>query len=106
MTGFHHQVELHIDPDARNDRLNRIQSWCRDWSIDCRFYDALQSKSGVRMGFSDIRYAKAFMLHFGGVLVPEGDVLDASEHDAEMEELFDLEGMTGVWFTGAPPLNS
>ena len=89
MQGFIHQVEMKLGADAAPDRLRRIEAWCGDWQIGFRVLDRFPGSETIRIAFEDLRLARAFVGHFGGVLVPDGEVEDAMAGDASDEDAYD-----------------
>jgi hypothetical protein len=85
--GFAYQVELKFSPTEQPDRLRRIEAWCADWQLGFRVHETLDRT--VRVAFEDARYARAFQMHFGGVLVPVNDVDRATGVDAEAQDEYD-----------------
>jgi len=89
MPGFVHQVEVKLAADVAPERLRRIDAWCRDWQIGFRVLDRFPGSETIRIAFEDRRLAGAFVGHFGGALVPDGEVKDAVAGDASDEAAYD-----------------
>jgi hypothetical protein len=86
MPGFIHQVEMKLDAEAASERLRRIDSWCADWQIGLRVLDRFPGSETIRLAFEDQRLARAFVGHFGGVLVDDRELEDALAGDASDED--------------------
>ena len=89
MSGFVHEVEMKLDAAAAQERLRRIESWCGDWQIGFRVLDRASSSENIRIAFEDPRLARAFVGHFGGVLVDEREFDHAMANDAPDEDAYD-----------------
>ncbi|TAJ27567.1 hypothetical protein [Bosea sp. (in: a-proteobacteria)] len=89
MNAFVHQVEMKLPEPEATERLRRIQSWCADWEIGFRMLDRQPYSESVRLAFEDRRLARAFIGHFGGVLVDELEVEDAMAADAAFEDVYE-----------------
>ncbi|WP_309644471.1 hypothetical protein [Phenylobacterium sp.] len=89
MPGFIHQVEMKLASDDERERLRRIDSWCGDWQIGFRVLDRRPGCETIRIAFEDPRLARAFVGHFGGVLVDDREVEDALAGDAVNEDAYD-----------------
>lgn len=89
MPGFAHQVEMKLAADAAPERLRRIDAWCADWQIGFRVLDRFPGSETIRIAFEDLRLARAFVGHFGGVLVPDGEVEAALGGDEADEDAYD-----------------
>lgn len=90
MTTFVHQVEMKLSESDAPDRLSRISSWCADWEIPFKVIDRVPGSEAIRIAFDDRRLARAFVGHFGGVLVSDDEIGDAMAEDAEYEALYHL----------------
>lgn len=86
---FGYQVELKLDRAAAGDRLRRIERWCADWQIGFSVLDRFPGSGTTRFAFEDHRLARAFVGHFGGVLVNDREVEDALAGDAADEDAYD-----------------
>jgi hypothetical protein len=89
MPGFIHQVEMKLAADDAPERLRRIESWCGDWQIGFRVLDRFPGSETIRLAFEDARLARAFVGHFGGVLVDDREVDAALAGDAADEDAYD-----------------
>lgn len=89
MPEFIHQVEMKMAADAAPERLRRIDAWCNDWQIGFRVVDRFPGSETTRIAFEDLRLARAFVGHFGGVLVPDGEVENAMAGHASDEDAHD-----------------
>jgi|GEM_PF-2051158 len=89
MTGFDHQVEMKLAAQDAPERLRRIDAWCADWQIGFRVLDRFSSSETIRLAFEDPRLARAFVGHFGGVLVDDSELEDALAADAAEEDAYD-----------------
>lgn len=89
MPGFVHQVEMKLDPVTAPERLRRIESWCGDWQIGFRVLDRFPGSETVRIAFEDRGLARAFVGHFGGVLVDENELENAVTSGAAAEDAYD-----------------
>ncbi len=89
MSAFFHQVEIKLSEAAATERLRRIESWCGDWEIGFHVVDRRKGSEHVRLAFAEHRLARAFIGHFGGVLVDEREVEAAMDADAAEEDAFD-----------------
>jgi len=81
-------VELHLDRQAAGERLRRMESWCADWQIGVRVVGTLDP-GVVRVCFEEARFGRAFVNHFGGVIVPADEVERALREDLDGEDMFD-----------------
>ncbi|MDR6831641.1 hypothetical protein J2X48_005310 [Bosea sp. BE271] len=89
MTGhLLHQVEIRLDKVSAGERLRRIEAWCGDWQIGFRVLDTMTAGI-VRIAFEEARFARAFVSHFGGVIVPADELEAAMAADADAEDAFD-----------------
>lgn len=90
MTGFAHQVEMKLPLDeAAAERLHRIESWCAEWQIGFRVLDRFPGSNHVRIAFEDPRLARAFVGHFGGVLIGDRELEDAIAADGSDDDAYD-----------------
>ncbi len=89
MPGFIHQVEMKLDAAAAPERLRRIESWCADWQIGFRVLDRAPGSENIRIAFEDPRLARAFVGHFGGVLVDHRELEHAMAGDAADVDTYD-----------------
>lgn len=85
MNSWVHQVELRLDRQAAGDRLRRMESWCGDWQIGMRVIEKIEPGT-VRVAFDEPRFARTFVSHFGGVIVPMDEVEPALHADAAAED--------------------
>lgn len=83
-----HQVELKLDRAGAGERLRRIEAWCADWQIGVRVLQTMDT-AVVRIAFEEARFARAFIAHFGGVIVPADEIERALRDDAASEDAFD-----------------
>ena len=88
MTSWVHQVELRLDRQAAGDRLRRMEAWCGDWQIGMRVIETIEQGT-VRVAFDDLRFARAFVSHFGGVIVPIEEIERATDADAAAQDAYD-----------------
>jgi len=88
MTSWVHQVELRLDRASAGDRLRRMEAWCGDWQIGMRVIETIEPGT-VRCAFDDARFARAFVSHFGGVIVPIEEIERATDADAAAEDAYD-----------------
>lgn len=88
MRGFIHHVEMKLTADDAPERLRRINSWCGDWQIDFRVLDRSPGSETLRFAFEDPRLARAFVSHFGGVLVVDHEIEHALDGDRD-EDAYD-----------------
>lgn len=88
MNSWRHQVELRLDRCAAGDRLRRMESWCGDWQIGMRVIETIEPGT-VRVAFDDARFARAFVSHFGGVIVPLDEIEQAMAGDQADEDVYD-----------------
>ena len=86
--GYDHQVEMKLAADDAAGRLLRIESWCADWEISFRVLDRIPGSETIRIAFEDPRLARAFIGHFGGVIVDECQIQDALAGDAADEDAY------------------
>lgn len=89
MSAFVHQVEIKLSEPEATERLRRIQSWCADWEIRFHALDRRPGSEHIRPAFEEHRLARAFVGHFGGVLMDGCKVEAAMEKDAPDEDAFD-----------------
>lgn len=89
MSAFIHQVEMKLSEAETPERLRRIDSWCGEWEIGFRVVDRVPGSENVRLAFEEPRLARAFVGHFGGVLVDEREVGNAFADDAADEDAYD-----------------
>lgn len=89
MGAFVHQVEMKLSECETPERLRRIDSWCADWEIGFRVIDRLPNSETIRLAFEDRRLARAFVGHFGGVLIDERGLEDAFAADEAFEDAYD-----------------
>ncbi len=89
MQGFVHLVEMRLTAEEAPERLRRIDSWCVDWQIGFRVLDRFPGSETIRLAFEDPRLARAFVGHFGGVLVGDREVEAALAGDAADEDAYD-----------------
>lgn len=87
--GYDHQVEMKLAAKDAVGRLRRIESWCADWEIGFRVHDRFLGSETIRIAFEDPRLARAFIGHFGGVIVDEREVQDAVAGDRADEDAYD-----------------
>ena len=87
--GFDHQVEMKLAAKDAAGRLRRIESWCADWEIGFRVLDRFPGSETIRIAFEDQRLARAFIGHFGGVVVDEREIQDAVAGDRGDEDAYD-----------------
>lgn len=87
--GWSHQVAIKIAPEDAAERLRRIEHWSADWQIGFRVRDPGRTGTLIRIAFEDARFARAFRMHFGGVVVPEDEIARALGADADAEDEFD-----------------
>lgn len=87
--GYDHQVEMKLAAKDAVGRLRRIESWCADWEIGFRVLDRFPGSETIRIAFEDPRLARAFIGHFGGVIVDEREVQDAVAGDGADEDAYD-----------------
>ena len=83
-----HQVELRLDRQTAGDRLRRMEAWCGDWQSGVRVIETIEPGI-VRVAFDDRRFARAFVSHFGGVVVPDDEIAAALDSDAAAEDAYD-----------------
>lgn len=83
-----HQVEIKLDNVSAGERLRRVEAWCADWQIGVRVFEN-SAPGTVRVAFEQARFARAFLGHFGGVIVPPDQVELAIAADAASEDAFD-----------------
>lgn len=88
MAGFDHHVEIKLDAASAADRLRRIDSWCADWQIGFRVLDRRPGAGCIRIAFEEGRLARAFVGHFGGVLVDDGEIENAMAGDRAGEDSY------------------
>ncbi|SFD30764.1 hypothetical protein SAMN05428997_12415 [Bosea sp. CRIB-10] len=86
MSAFVHQVEIKLSEAAATERLRRIESWCAGWEIRFHVVDRQPGSEHVRLAFEEHRLARAFVCHFGGVLMDGCKVEAAMEKDAPDED--------------------
>ncbi|KPF68321.1 hypothetical protein IP69_11690 [Bosea sp. AAP35] len=89
MPGFIHQVEMKLDAAAAPERLRRIESWCGDWQIRFRVLNRAPGSENIRIAFDDPCLARAFVGHFGGVIVDDREIEHAMAGDANDEDAYD-----------------
>jgi len=87
--GFDHQVEMKLAAKDAAGRLRRIESWCADWEIGFRVLDRFPGSETIRIAFEDPRLARAFIGHFGGVMVDEREDQNALAGDGADEDGYD-----------------
>mgnify|MGYP001627216292 FL=1 len=87
--GFDHQVEMKLTAKDAAGRLRRIESWCADWEISFRVLDRLAGSETIRIAFEDQRLARAFIGHFGGVLVDDREIEHAMSRDVADEDAYE-----------------
>ncbi|MET3890255.1 hypothetical protein ABIE41_001331 [Bosea sp. OAE506] len=87
--GFDHQVEMKLAAKDATGRLRRIESWCADWEISFRVLNRFAGSETIRIAFEDQRLARAFIGHFGGVVVDEREIQDAVAGDRADEDAYD-----------------
>lgn len=87
--GYDHQVEMKLAAKDAAGRLRRIESWCADWEIGFRVLDRFPGSETIRIAFEDPRLARAFIGHFGGVIVDGREVQHAVAADGADEEAYD-----------------
>lgn len=87
--GFDHQVEMKLAAEDATGRLRRIESWCADWEISFRVLDRFPGPETIRIAFEDQRLARAFIGHFGGVLVDVGEIEQAMSRDVAGEDAYE-----------------
>jgi hypothetical protein len=89
MTGhWPHQVEMKLDKVSAAERLRRIEAWCSDWQIGFRVLDTV-TEDLIRVAFEEVRFARAFHAHFGGVIAPVNEFEIALAADAAEVDLYD-----------------
>ncbi len=79
--GYDHQVEMKLAAEDVVGRLQQIESWCADWEISFRVLDRFPGSETIRIAFEDQRLARAFIGHFGGVLVDDCELEQAMARD-------------------------
>lgn len=89
MSAFVHQVEIKLSEAQATERLRRIKRRCRNWEIRFHVLDRRPGSERVRLAFEEHCLARAFMSHFGVVLVDEREVEAAMDADAAEEHAFD-----------------
>lgn len=87
--GFDHQVEMKLAAQDAAGRLRRIESWCADWEIGFRVLDRFPGSETIRIAFEDQRLARAFIGHFGGVLVDDRELEEAMSRDVADEDAYE-----------------
>lgn len=87
--GYDHQVEMKLAAKDAAERLRRIESWCADWEIRFRVLDRFPGSETIRIAFEDLRLARAFIGHFGGVVVDEREVQHALAGESADEDAYD-----------------
>ena len=87
-SAWSHQVELRLDRSGAGVRLRRIEAWCADWQIGVRVMSTLDP-CAVRVCFEEPKFARAFVNHFGGVIVDAAEVERSMSEDAAAEDMFD-----------------
>lgn len=87
--GYDHQVEMKLAAEDAAGRLRRIESWCADWQIGFRVLDRVPGSETIRIAFEDLRLARAFIGHFGGVVVDEREIQDALAGDGADEDVYE-----------------
>lgn len=95
--GFIHQVEMKLDAAAAPERLRQIDSWCGEWQIGFRVIDRQPGTETIRIAFEDPRLARAFVGHFGGVLVDDREFEAALAGDAADEDAYDRLSRCTIW---------
>lgn len=85
---WQHQVELRLDRAGAGERLRRVEAWCADWQIGVRVLQTMDP-AVVRVCFEEARFARAFIAHFSGVIVPADEIERALRADAAAEDAFD-----------------
>ncbi|RYF31629.1 MAG: hypothetical protein EOO23_01970 [Comamonadaceae bacterium] len=89
MSTFIHQVEMKLPEAGAPERLRRIESWCADWEIGFHVLDRMPGSENLRFAFEEKRLARAFVAHFGGVMVPADEFEAAMAVDASEDSLYD-----------------
>lgn len=89
MNAFVHQVEIKLPEAEAPERLRRIESWCRDWEISYRVLGRQRRSESIRLAFDERRLARAFISHFGGVLVDERGIGDGIDTGAAFEDVYE-----------------
>lgn len=89
MPGFVHQVEMKLSVEETPERLRRIESWCADWQIGFRVLDRFSGSENIRLAFEDVRQARAFVSHFGGVMIDDREVAVAFASEIADEDAYD-----------------
>jgi hypothetical protein len=87
--GYDHQVEMKLAAEDAAGRLLRIESWCGDWEIGFRVLDRFPGSETIRIAFEDPRLARAFIGHFGGVLVDDRELEQAMASDVADEDVYE-----------------
>ncbi len=89
MNAFVHQVEIKLPEAEAPERLRRIESWCGDWEIGYRVLHRQPHSESVRLAFEEHRLARAFIGHFGGVLVDQPGFEDTMDASAAFEDVYE-----------------
>lgn len=89
MNAFVHQVEIKLPEADAPERLRRIESWCGDREIGYQVLDRQPHSESVPLTFGERRLARAFIGHFGGVLVDERGFEDASDAGAAFKDVYE-----------------
>lgn len=87
--GNDHQVEMKLAARDAAGRLRRIESWCEEWEISFRVLDRFPGSETIRIAFEDSCLARAFIGHFGGVLVDDREIEQAICGDGTDEDAYD-----------------
>lgn len=89
MSAFAHHVEMKMPEPEAPERLRRIQSWCAEWEIGFRLLNRQPHSGSGRLAFKDRRLARAFVGHFGGVLVDEREIEDFKDAGAAFDDAYE-----------------
>lgn len=87
--GFDYEVEMKLTAQDAAGRLRRIESWCADWEIRFCVHDRSPGSETIRIAFEDQSLARAFIGHFGGVLVDDRELEQAMSRDVADEDAYE-----------------
>jgi hypothetical protein len=78
--GWPHVVEIELPRERFVGKPRYIENWLQGWQIAYRVGSTLGETGVLRVRFAEVKFARAFQFHHGGMLLP------ADEFETVMRE--------------------
>jgi hypothetical protein len=88
-----HVVEIELPRERFAGKLRDIETWLQGWQIPHRVGSTLGETGILRVRFAELKFARAFQFHHGGMILPDDEdetaMRDDENDQAEYQRLAD-----------------